>query len=548
MPATSKIAGLAALFAAALFTAACEREGAPTAGPTAPAAAPAYEPEQANQATAPAADATHAEIAWHDGTVESAFERARKEDKPVFLYWGAEWCPPCHQIKATIFGKPEFIAKSRLFVAVYLDGDTDRAQKYGEQFGVMGYPTMIVFDPMGAELTRIPGGLDIALYGEVLDLTLANIQPVSEIVTAVISGGDVSDDDYRLLGFYSWGQDNERALAGLDQVDAFRAMADGCPADLEAASARLYAEYVRAAVAAQHDEDEPRPLPDEQKRAAIERIRLVLADHELSKANLPLIIGYGDDIVPGLTDPGTRERVALLADWNRRLDAIAADESTSIADRLWARRMQVQLAKLEDPDGETPPAVAAAARAEVDRANEDATTPYQRQTYMNAAWYVLTESGQDEYVKVLLLEELEKSKQPYYFMVNLSKLEEKAGDDQAAIAWLRKAYDTSEGQATRFQWGFYYVDGLIRMTPDDASGIAAATEELLSELDGREDAIYNRTGRIMQQLGERLAEWNHDGRHDDEIARIQARVDVLCADVPAGDASAVTCRVFSEEI
>ena len=59
---------------------------------------------------------------------------------------------PGDQIKATIFYKPEFTAKSKLFVAVYLDGDTDRAQKYGDQFGVMGYPTMIVFDSGGAEL------------------------------------------------------------------------------------------------------------------------------------------------------------------------------------------------------------------------------------------------------------------------------------------------------------------------------------------------------------------------------------------------------------
>jgi protein disulfide-isomerase len=184
----------------------------------------------------------------------------------------------------------------------------------------------------------------------------------------------------------------------------------------------------------------------------------------------------------------------------------------------------------------------------VDRANREAKTPYQRQAYMNAAWYVLTASDQNDYAKTLLLEELEKSKQPYYFMVNLSMLAEEEGEQEEALAWLRKAYDTSEGRATRFQWGYYYVDGLIRMTPDDAATIAAATEELLAELDGQEDALYNRTGRTMKRLGQKLAEWNSDGRHDAQIAQIQARVDSLCAGIPAGDASLATCQVFMEEI
>jgi len=550
MQTTIRNTSLAALVSATMIMAACGRDDSSESVASAPDsdAAAAQRTGDTRRVPAPGADLTGDEIAWHEGTVASAFALAREQGKPVFLYWGAEWCPPCHQIKATIFDKPEFVAKSRLFIAVYLDGDTDTAQKFGDQFGVMGYPTMIVFNSAGEELTRIPGGLDIGLYGDVLDLTLENIRPVSEIVDAVMSGREVGDDDYRLLGFYSWGQDNDRALAGLDQVDAFEAMADGCPADLAAASARLYAEYLRAAVAAQNDEENPRPLSDEQKRAAIERINLILASQDLSKSNLPLIVSYGDDIIPGLTDAGSPERVALVAAWNTRLDAIAADETTSIADRLWTRRMWVQLAKLEQEDGAVSPAVAATARAEVDRANQEARTSYQRQAYMNAAWYVLTESDQQDYVKTLLLEELEKSKQPYYFMVNLSKLAEEEGDNEQAIAWLRKAYDTSEGQATRFEWGYYYVDGLIRMTPDDASNIAAATEELLSELDGREGAIYNRTGRIMKRLGEKLAAWNLDGRHDDQIAAIQARVDGLCAEIPDEDASLATCKIFMEEI
>ena len=48
-----------------------------------------------------------------------------------------------------------------MFIPVYLDGDDENAQANGERFAVLGYPTMIVFDADGTELTRIPNGIDI---------------------------------------------------------------------------------------------------------------------------------------------------------------------------------------------------------------------------------------------------------------------------------------------------------------------------------------------------------------------------------------------------
>ncbi len=72
-----------------------------------------------------------AAIQWVEGAVTAAFARAAAEGKPVFLYWGAAWCPPCHELKATVFSRPEFIEKMKLFVPVYIDGDAPGAQKWG---------------------------------------------------------------------------------------------------------------------------------------------------------------------------------------------------------------------------------------------------------------------------------------------------------------------------------------------------------------------------------------------------------------------------------
>src|SRR5687767_1807977 len=117
--------------AAAILVAACSKP-ADTPPPVAPAAAPAPAP------------AAVTGIAWKkaasDAEVDAAFAQAKAEKKPVFVYWGAKWCPPCNQVQATLFNRNDFIERSRAFVPVYIDGDSPGAQKLGTRFKVRGYP------------------------------------------------------------------------------------------------------------------------------------------------------------------------------------------------------------------------------------------------------------------------------------------------------------------------------------------------------------------------------------------------------------------------
>ena len=181
----------------------------------------------------PVAAAAPAEIAWEKGDVDAAFVKAKAENKPLFLYWGAVWCPPCNQVKATLFNRQDFIERSRHFVPVYLDGDSKSAQRQGARFNIGGYPTMILFTPDGTEITRLPGEADAEQYMQVLALGMGGVRPVKTTLAAALAKGGttqlpLSADDWRMLAYYSWDTDEQALIAKKDLAPTLRRLGPVC--------------------------------------------------------------------------------------------------------------------------------------------------------------------------------------------------------------------------------------------------------------------------------------------------------------------------------
>jgi hypothetical protein len=467
--------------------------------------------------SAPAADG--AGIAWFGGTVEEAFALAKRERKPVFLYWGAAWCPPCNALKATVFRRPDFVAKTRLFVPVYIDGDGSGAQRWQDHFGTLGYPTLIVFDADGRELTRIPGGMDLERYAEVLDLALERIAPVREILDRYLGGGQPpAAAEWRLLAAYSWQQDAGRALGGRDALAVARTLADGAPAGMVAERARLQAEYLRALV---RDGE----VKDAAARAdAVTRILGLLESPPAAAAVASFLGDELGEVIRAVTAAGSDARGQLLAAWRRWSAAQWA--AAGAADRLGLLRAELAATTLGG--GTVDAAMRGRVNAAVDAALARAGDPQLRSATLHDAAGVLAEAGEPERAMGLLRAAVADGSFDYYWMADLAGLAEDLGRRDEALAWLARAWRAAKGPATRVQWGSRYVDGLVRLDPGDSATIGATLTAMFDEMDAEPEVLRGRNRSALARTGTALAGWATTPGRERVYGAARARLGALC--------------------
>ena len=496
-------------------------------------------------ATAPKALVQKTAIEWVkpvDANIDAIFAQAKAANKPVFLYWGAVWCPPCNQIKATVFNRQDFIDRSSFFVPVYLDGDTPGAQKLGARFKVRGYPTMILFKPDGTELTRLPGEVDSSQYMELLSLGLGATNSVKESLAVALGQGSpvptakLTADAWHMLAYYSWDTDEAQLLPKTELAATLHKLAQSCPTEYAQPAARLALKAIAAGAQSKAG------ITD--KATALTRLQQTLGDPVLARQNADMLSYYGGDIVPAVTTAASPERAQLLANWNKALDALNADPSLSRADRLSAIQAKVALAKLgQSKDGQPPlPAeLIAQAREAAGVADKSTTNTYERQAVIPSAADLLTEVGLLDESDTLLKAELPKAVSPYYHMLGLAQNAKRRGDKAGSLKWAEQAYADSTGPATRLQWGTGYVGKVIDLTPEDSARIEKAAASVIAELEATPETFYERNRRGLERMGKRLLAWNEKGKHAPTLKKLTQQLDGVCAKLSADAQAQQAC-------
>lgn len=444
------------------------------------------------------------EIDWHDGAVEQAFALARSENRPLFLYWGALWCPPCNRIKAQVLEGAPFAAMAQQFVALHIDGDSAGAQQMAERFKLRSYPTLVLYRPDGSEVTRLPCELGPQRFLDALALALRAPFSAAESLQAALSGARaLADDEWRLLSDYSWDTDERQLLNGLDLAATLGSLARSCTLPGAAARLRWHALHA-AAVAGQ---------PGVDRRAAIAGIEATLDDIGAAREQMDVVNNYAVDLVRLLSESGSETRLQLTRAWSDALRLQENDATLEPADRLQALRTRVRMARMGTPIA----GLEQLARERVKLAMASALEPALRHTMLNTGAGVLSDAGLLDEAEQLLLAELPQSHAPYYFMHNLAAIAKKRGDAARALQWYEQAWEQAAGPATRLQWGATYLQGLIDFAPNETARIERLAGRMLEHLAGRDDMFSQRNRTQMQRIDSKLALWNGNSETVDAL-------------------------------
>jgi thioredoxin-related protein len=500
------------------------------------------------------------DVAWFEGSVDEAFALARREKRPLFLYWGAEWCPPCHHLKNTVFKRPEFVAKTREFVPVYLDGDSERAQILAEELGVENYPTVLIFSAGGEELMRMPRGIGAERYVELLDTALTRMRPVQDVLADVMEAGpaNASPEELSLLAFHSWSQDKEVGLSDEEAYETFAALYRETSQELAVERTRFLTHALMAAIerTSEAGEDEAsHDLSAEERAAFHSAVMELLDDPGLCSDNLPFVLYAARATVLFLHPDPTPDRGVLVGKWDEAARRIEDDEDLAVDDRLTAIVPRLELASLHDgASGEDevpapPPELVNHVRERVAWAAETVTDEGELQTVMSTMAWLLAEVGLGDEAEALLTERMDDAHAPYYFMSVVAGLNEDADRADEAVAWYRKAYTSARGRYSRFRWGSIYLRQVMALVPEQTDTIESDSIEILGELLTLDDAFAGGNLMRLRQLDSAYRSWNENREHDELVGRIRDLVQARCDDyTEAGeDSQRARCLSFLAE-
>lgn len=116
-------------------------------------------------------------IIWETG-LKKAMKLSLQTGKPVMADFDAEWCGWKRKFDCELYGNPEIIKASALFINVKVNTDSNQAE--ADRCGVKFIPTMVFMDYNGKVLNKIEGYADAPALLEVMNALTKGKQAITK--------------------------------------------------------------------------------------------------------------------------------------------------------------------------------------------------------------------------------------------------------------------------------------------------------------------------------------------------------------------------------
>jgi len=267
---------------------------------------------------------------------------AGRAHEPIFVHFYGIWCPPCNMLEEGVYPSEAFRKASDGFVLLALDADAELSWDWKARFKIGGYPTLLVLDERGQEVSRAVGYRSPESLAAFLREAKALLDEPVEAAALALAKAEPAQEGARRLRIARWRYERsefaeailaagEAPEARLEALLARKALAkrdDDAPAMLAALKALTaekkssieFADWVADLV------DRDKPAAEALRAEALASINRWAADPRLSEQ------GY----VPGdmrATEASLLEALgdesAAKAAWSAAADAYGADAGAS---------------------------------------------------------------------------------------------------------------------------------------------------------------------------------------------------------------------------